>query len=89
MFLVRAVGVALAIVISSSAAVWGQGRTDVVTLLNGDRITGEIVELNRGRLELKTDDAGTIEIEWDNIARIRPCASSRSKPRMGGACWAI
>jgi hypothetical protein len=70
MFLVRAVVVALAIVLSSGAAAWGQGRTDVITLLNGDRITGEIVELNRGRLDLKTDDAGTIEIEWDNIARI-------------------
>ena len=51
-------------------AAWAQGRTDVVTLLNGDRITGEIVELSRGRLELKTDDAGTLEIEWDNVATL-------------------
>jgi Protein of unknown function, DUF481 len=60
----------LAILISSSPTAWAQKRTDVVTLLNGDRFTGEITDLNRGRLELKTDDAGTIEIEWDKIARI-------------------
>ena len=45
-------------------------KTDVVTLRNGDRITGEIMQLDRGRLELKTDDAGTIDIEWDKIAAI-------------------
>jgi len=28
-----------------------QGRTDVVTLANGDRITREIVRVERGRLE--------------------------------------
>jgi Protein of unknown function, DUF481 len=42
----------------------------VVRLANGDRVTGEIVHLERGRLELKTDDAGTIEFEWDNIASV-------------------
>ena len=52
-----------------SAPAWAQ-RTDVVTLANGDRITGEIVELDRGRLEFKTDDAGTISFEWDKIARV-------------------
>lgn len=44
-----------------------QPRTDVVTLRNGDRITGEVMRLDRGRLEFKTDDAGTIYFEWDKI----------------------
>jgi hypothetical protein len=48
---------------------WAQ-RTDIVRLGNGDRVTGEIMNLERGRLELKTDDAGTIEFEWDNIASV-------------------
>jgi hypothetical protein len=47
-----------------------QGRTDVVFLANGDRITGEIVRLDRGRLELETDDAGTLYLEWDNLASL-------------------
>src|SRR5262245_26493793 len=45
-------------------------RTDVVTLGNGDRITGEIVNLTRGRLEFKTDDAGTLYLEWDKLASV-------------------
>ena len=45
-------------------------RTDVVTLANGDRITGEIINLERGRLEFKTDDAGTLYLEWDKLASV-------------------
>lgn len=45
-------------------------RTDVVVLANGDRITGEVSRLERGRLEFKTDDAGTIYFEWDKIVRL-------------------
>ena len=47
-----------------------QGRTDVVTLANGDRITGELLRLERGRLQFKTDDAGTLYLEWDKLTRV-------------------
>jgi len=49
---------------------WAQAKTDIVTLRNGDRITGEVVSVSRGRLEFKTDDAGTIDIEWDKVAEL-------------------
>ena len=45
-------------------------RTDIVTLNNGDRITGEVSTLDRGQLEYKTDDQGTLYIEWDKIATV-------------------
>ena len=45
-------------------------RTDIVTLNNGDRITGEVSSLDRGRLEYKTDDQGTLYIEWDKVATV-------------------
>lgn len=45
-------------------------KTDVVVLLNGDRITGEVKGLERGKLEYKTDSTGTIKIEWDDIESI-------------------
>jgi hypothetical protein len=45
-------------------------RTDVVVLDNGDRITGEVKELRRGRLRYKTDEASTVYIEWDAIAEL-------------------
>jgi hypothetical protein len=47
-----------------------QPKTDVVVLANGDRITGEIVRLERGRLEFKTDDAGTLYLEWDKLVSL-------------------
>ena len=40
----------VAFVLACSLPAWAQRRTDVVTLANGDRITGEIAELDRGRL---------------------------------------
>ena len=45
-------------------------KTDIVTLANGDRITGEVSILSRGQLEYKTDDEGTLYIEWDKIATV-------------------
>ena len=45
-------------------------KTDVVELLNGDRITCEIKKLDRGKLTVKTDGIGTISIEWNDIARV-------------------
>jgi hypothetical protein len=61
----------LCVCLSIAAPAWCQPKTDVVTLSNGDHITGEITSLSRGRLALKTDDAGTINIEWDKIRRIQ------------------
>jgi hypothetical protein len=62
--------VVLTFMLVSGSPAWAQGRTDVVFLANDDRITGEILELDRSRLEFKTDDAGTIDFEWDNVVRI-------------------
>jgi len=45
-------------------------KTDVIWLTNGDRITGEIKQLEHGKLRLGTDSVGEIRIEWDDIARI-------------------
>jgi Protein of unknown function, DUF481 len=60
----------IALTLSVSATSEAQGRTDVVTLANGDRITGEVVRLDRGRLEFKTDDAGTLYLEWDKLSSV-------------------
>lgn len=45
-------------------------RTDVVVLLNGDRLTGEVKQLFLGKLKFKTDSANTIEIQWDKVATL-------------------
>jgi hypothetical protein len=62
--------VAIALALSLTTTAHAQGRTDVVTLANGDRITGEVVRLQRGRLEFKTDDAGTLYLEWDKLSSL-------------------
>ncbi len=45
-------------------------KTDVIVLVNGDQVTGEIKKLERGMLEYSTDDMGTLSIKWDKIVRI-------------------
>ena len=56
--------------LAMSGTASAQPKTDVVTLVNGNAITGEVSSLGRGRLEDKTDDVGTIYIEWDKIASV-------------------
>ena len=46
-------------------------KTDVVVLINGDRITGEIKGLEHNQLRFSTEHMGTIYIEWDKIARVQ------------------
>ena len=45
-------------------------KTDIIIFKNGDKLTGEIKSLKRGRLSFNTDATGTISIEWDKIAHI-------------------
>lgn len=68
----RRVSFACWIVMSlACAAVEARDKTDVITLRNGDRVTGEILELQYGQLKVSTDDMGTIAIEWAAIASIK------------------
>jgi hypothetical protein len=50
-------------------------RTDVIVLRNGDRITGEVLQMRQGKVEVKTDDAGTLSIKWDKVASVTTAAS--------------
>ena len=50
------------------APAFGASKTDVVIFNNGDRLTGEVKSLERGRLRFKTDATDTISIEWDDVA---------------------
>lgn len=58
----------LVILLFSSPTLFADGKTDIIFLKNGDRITGEINKLEAGLLELKTDTMGTIHIEWRFIS---------------------
>jgi hypothetical protein len=49
---------------------FARDKTDVIWLTNGDRVTGEIKQLEHGMLRLSTDSMGKVHIEWDDIVRI-------------------
>jgi hypothetical protein len=78
---VLAVGLAAAGATASPA--WA-AKTDVVVLRSGDRITGEITELDRGRLTFKTDDMGTLAIEWDKVTSITATSATFEVHELGG-----
>ncbi len=52
-----------------AAPAWA-AKVDVVVLRNGSRVIGELKSMTRSRIELSTDDMGTLQIEWDNVAQI-------------------
>jgi hypothetical protein len=60
-----ALGVLLA---TSSMAL--AARTDAIVLRNGDHLTGEVVQMRQAKLQVKTDDAGSLSIEWDKVASL-------------------
>ena len=45
-------------------------KTDVITVENGDTITGAIDSMSAGKLALNTDYAGTIKIKWREVEQI-------------------
>ncbi len=45
-------------------------KTDIVVLKNGDKITGEVKNLERGKLQFSTDSMGTVYIDWVDIEEI-------------------
>lgn len=64
---ILALGLLLALCVPSSAFA---DKTDVVILTNGDKVTGEIKNLEAGQLEFKTDTMGTVYIEWRFIDEV-------------------
>ena len=46
-------------------------KTDTIHLFNGDKIVGEMKDLQLGLLRVKTDYMATVYIEWDQIQTVR------------------
>lgn len=59
-------------------------RTDVVVMLNGDRITGEVMAVSRGKLDYKTDDVGRLSVEWTKVVQITSRRWFEVQDRWGG-----
>jgi hypothetical protein len=65
----RFLALATASLLAGASPLFAQ-KTDVLVLKRGDSITGEVKELNRGKLSYKTDDMSTLSIEWDKIVHL-------------------
>lgn len=64
-------GALIAALLAISIPAIAADKTDVVIFVNGDRLTGEVKSLERGRLRFKTAATDTISIEWDDVAFLK------------------
>lgn len=64
---------ASALLLAGSASAYA-ARTDIIVLKNGDHVTGEVVLMKQGQLQVKTDDAGTLSIKWEKVASVTTAA---------------
>lgn len=72
----------LAVLTAFVSPVWAQ-KSDVVTLVNGDKLTCTVKLLDRGRLKVDTDDLGTVYIEWLKIVSVTTKATFRVETSSG------
>ena len=61
------------IIVSTTAA--AADKTDIMLFKNGDRLTGEVKTLDRGKMSFDTDAMGVIKVEWDDIAQLYSTAT--------------
>lgn len=61
---------AIVIIVVAAAVAEARDKTDVMVLNNGDRVTCEIKSLSRGKLTVKTDAMGTIDVKWTEVVSI-------------------
>jgi hypothetical protein len=82
----------LVLAFCAAAASWPRPalavKNDLLVLRNGDRITGEVKGLARGKLDYSTDDAGRLSVEWEKVARLTSihsfdCEDARGVRRFG------
>ena len=60
----------LCISICGSIEAWSNAKTDLITVVNGDQITGAVNAMTAGKLSVSTSYAGTVNIKWREIEQI-------------------
>lgn len=64
-------GVPCAQAVALWAAAAAGSFADTVILKNADRISGEVLKLENNKLALKTEYAGTIQVDWSAVERLQ------------------
>ena len=60
----------LCISLCGSIEAWSHAKTDLITVINGDQITGAVNAMTAGKLSVSTSYAGTVNIKWREIKQI-------------------
>jgi hypothetical protein len=60
----------LCISLCGSIQAWSHAKTDLITVTNGDQITGAVNSMSAGKLSVSTSYAGTVNIKWREIKQI-------------------
>ncbi len=56
--------------VCAPADAYDRDKSDVVVLRNGNYLTGDIISMEYGKLTLKTDQMGTLYIEWPAVRSV-------------------
>lgn len=64
----QCIAIACAMLTAISFPAMCRAETDFIVMINGDRLTGELKSLERGKLRFDSSATGTIPIEWDEVA---------------------
>ena len=62
--------VATTIIFTGLVPAANAAKTDVVILVNGNAVTGEVKSLDFGSLRYSTDSMGTVNIDWEDIVSV-------------------
>jgi Protein of unknown function, DUF481 len=69
------IGIVLSSITFLAGPAFARAHTDVIVMRNGDRITGEVKDLQAGILKVDLDYVdGTISVDWGKVARIESSA---------------
>jgi hypothetical protein len=77
-------GGAVLLALAGASHAWARPKVDTVWTDKGDQVVCEIVELTQGKLSVKTNDMGTLSIDWLHISRLASSYYYRVEPRSGG-----
>lgn len=86
---IPAVALGWAALVACAPMAEARQKTDVVLLTNGDHITGEIKQLRRGIINFKTDDIGTINIEWNHVDSLSSGYQFRVEDKAGNKYFGV
>ena len=67
--LIHQIALSCALILCASQS-WGHAKTDLITVANGDQITGAVNAMSAGKLSVSTSYAGTVNIKWREIKQI-------------------